>query len=72
METSQTESISSPQYLTDAQGNKIAVVLEMETYQKLLDELDELRCQQGYQQAVEETEVEIQSGDYVTLDEYLK
>ncbi|MEB3882059.1 hypothetical protein [Lyngbya sp. CCY1209] len=71
METSKTPIESPPQYLTDAEGNKIAVVLQLQTYQQLLDELDELRCQQGYQQAIEETEAEIQSGDYLTLDQYL-
>ena len=40
MEITRPETVSSPQYLTDAQGNKIAVVLEMKTYQKLLEELD--------------------------------
>jgi hypothetical protein len=59
------------QYLTDKKGNKIAVVLDIQTYTRLLDELDELRCQKGYEQAVKETDLEIESGDYVTLDEYL-
>lgn len=61
-----------PQYLTDPDGNKIAVVLDLKIYQALLDELDELRCQQGYQQAHDETEPEIESGDYLTLDQYLE
>jgi hypothetical protein len=59
------------QYLTDKKGNKIAVVLDIQTYTRLLDELDELRCQKGYEQAVKETHLEIESGDYVTLDQYL-
>ncbi len=58
-------------YLTDQEGNKIAVVLDMETYQQLLDELDELRCEKGYEQAVTETTTEIEKGDYITLDEYV-
>ncbi len=59
------------QYLTDKKGNRIAVVLDIQTYTRLLDELDELRCQKGYEQAVKETNLEIESGDYITLDEYL-
>lgn len=59
------------QYLTDKKGNRIAVVLDIQTYTRLLDELDELRCQKGYEQAVKETDLEIESGNYVTLDQYL-
>jgi hypothetical protein len=59
------------QYLTDKKGNRIAVVLDIQTYTSLLDELDELRCQKGYEQAVQETDLEIELGDYVTLDQYL-
>lgn len=59
------------QYLTDKNGDKIAVVLDIQTYTCLLDELDELRCQKGYEQVVQKTDLEIESGDYVTLGEYL-
>ncbi len=72
MELSQLSLDALPQYLTDVQGNQIAIVLDLQTYQSLLDELEELRCQQGYEQAVAETEPEIQAGDYVTLEQYLK
>lgn len=59
-------------YLTDQEGNKIAVVLEIESYQKLLDELDELYCEKGYEQAIKETNEDIEQKDYISLDEYLK
>ena len=59
------------QYLTDAEGHKIAVVIDIETYQKLIDELDELYCLKGYEQSLTETEAEIASDDYMTLDDYL-
>ncbi len=58
-------------YLIDQEGKKIAVVLDLETYQQILDELDELRCEKGYEQAVKETTTEIEQGDYLTLDEYI-
>lgn len=72
MELSQLSLTSLPQYLTDAQGNQVAIVLDLQAYQALLDELDELRCQQGYQQAVAETEPEISNGDFLTLEQYLQ
>lgn len=59
------------QYLIDNNGNKIAVVIDIESYENLLEELDELRCQKGYEEGVVETETEIESGDYLTLDQYL-
>jgi hypothetical protein len=59
------------QYLIDENGNRIAVVLDINTYQKLLDELDEYHCIKGYEQAVTETEPEIASGDCLTLEQYL-
>ena len=59
------------QYLIDTNGNRIAVVIDINTYQKLLDELDEYYCLKGYEQAVTETEPEITSGDYLTLEQYL-
>jgi PHD/YefM family antitoxin component YafN of YafNO toxin-antitoxin module len=59
------------QYLTDANGNKIAVVIDIDTYQKLMEEIDELYCLKGYERAVAETEPEIATGDYVTLEEFL-
>jgi hypothetical protein len=55
------------QYLTDADGNKIAVVIDIATYQKMLEELDEFYCLKGYEQAVAETDPEIASGDFTTL-----
>jgi predicted DNA-binding antitoxin AbrB/MazE fold protein len=59
------------QYLTNKEGKKIAVVIDIETYQQILEELDELHCQKGYEEAFKETESEIRSGDYVSLDQYL-
>jgi hypothetical protein len=55
------------QYLTDADGNKIAVVIDIATYQKMLDELDEFYCLKGYEQAVAEPDPELASGEYTTL-----
>ena len=59
------------QYITNAQGERIAVILNIEAYKKLLDEMDEFLCWKGYQQAVEETDSELTNGDFVTLDSYI-
>ena len=33
---------SSPQYITDDQGNRVSVVLPVDDYQELLDDLEDL------------------------------
>ena len=33
---------SSPQYIIDAQGNRVSVVLPVDDYQELLDDLEDL------------------------------
>jgi len=58
-------------FLTDEKGNRIAVVLDIAVYEKLLEDLDEFYCTKAYEQAVEETESEIASGDYLTLEEFV-
>lgn len=59
------------QFLIDNQGNKIAVVIELETYQKMLDDLDEFYCEKVYAQGIIETEAEITQGDCLSLEKYL-
>ncbi|MGL5035047.1 MAG: hypothetical protein ACRC6M_14725 [Microcystaceae cyanobacterium] len=59
-------------FLTDEQGNRIAVVLDIAVYEKLLEDLDEFYCEKAYEQAVKETDSEIEKGDYLTLEEFIK
>jgi len=58
-------------FLTDEKGNRIAVVLDIAVYEKLLEDLDEFYCAKAYEQAVEQTDPEIASGDYLTLEEFV-
>jgi hypothetical protein len=39
-------------YVTDDQGNRIAVLLEVEEYRRLLDEVEELESIRAYDTAV--------------------
>jgi hypothetical protein len=59
-------------FLTDEHGNRIAVVLDIAVYEKLLEDLDEFYCQKAYEQAVKETDPEIETGNYLTLEELIK
>jgi PHD/YefM family antitoxin component YafN of YafNO toxin-antitoxin module len=39
------------QYITDNQGKKVAVILPVKDYEKIMDELDELHCVKAYDKA---------------------
>jgi len=39
------------QYITDDHGKKVAVVVPVKDYEKLMDELDELECIKAYDKA---------------------
>ncbi len=60
------------QYITNAQGDRVAVILYIAAYQKLLEEIDEFLCWKGYQQSIVETELELKNGDFLTLSQYLE
>ena len=40
-------------FITDDHGKKVAVILSMKDYEKILDELDELACIKAYDRASE-------------------
>ncbi len=50
---------SKERYITDAQGNRIGILLEIEEYQKILEELEELEAIRAYDNAVSSDEEEI-------------
>jgi len=39
------------QYITDDHGKKVAVIVPVKDYEKLMDELDELECIKAYDKA---------------------
>jgi PHD/YefM family antitoxin component YafN of YafNO toxin-antitoxin module len=46
-------------YVTDGQGNRVAVMLEVEEYRRLLDALEELESIRAYDTAVAVSEVAV-------------
>ena len=50
---------SKEKYLTDVQGNRIGIVLDIEEYQKILEELEELEAIRAYDNAISSDEEEI-------------
>ena len=50
--------LSEPQFITDLDGRRVAAVLDMESYHRLLDALDEIDAIRAYDEAMgEEDEV---------------
>jgi PHD/YefM family antitoxin component YafN of YafNO toxin-antitoxin module len=58
-------------YVIDSNGKKTAVILDMKIYEKLMDEIDELNCALGYDQAKKENEKDLSAGNSITLNEFL-
>jgi len=54
-----------PQYITDEQGKKTAVVLPLNEYEQILDELDELEDIKLFDEAQKDEEPAMLFDDYV-------
>lgn len=58
-------------YITDVKGNKTAVILDLKTYEQLVEEIDELNCALGYDHAKKENAKDIANGNVTTLDKFI-
>lgn len=56
-----------PQYITDNKGKKISVILPLEEYTKILEELEDLEDIRLYDKAKAED-----NGERISFDDYLK
>jgi hypothetical protein len=56
-----------PQYITDAQGNKISVILPVREFEALLEELDEMEDIRLYDEAMKEDD-----GERILFSDYLR
>lgn len=63
--------VKKKQYLTDQSGKRTGVILDMKTFEKIEEELDELACIHAYDKAKPEVDDAIQQGNYMAIDEYL-
>ena len=59
------------QYITDPRGNRVGVVLDVKTFERIEEELDELASIRAYDRAKPATDAAIRRGDFVTIEEYL-
>ncbi len=58
-------------YLTDENGKKTAVQIDIKTFDKLVEELDELHCALGYEEAKAENAADIKKGNYTTIEDLI-
>ena len=56
-----------PNYITDSQGNKLSVILNIEEYQALIEQLEDFDDIVAYELAKKEDD-----GHYISLENYLK
>jgi PHD/YefM family antitoxin component YafN of YafNO toxin-antitoxin module len=67
MPTNNNNTAMKTQFITDNQGKKIAVILPVKDYEKLMEELDDIEDIRLYDQAKKEDD-----GQRIVLSEYLK
>jgi PHD/YefM family antitoxin component YafN of YafNO toxin-antitoxin module len=60
------------QFIVDDKGKQVAVVLDLATYEKFLEAIEELEDIRAYDEAKDRVRDELQTGEYVTLKEYMK
>lgn len=54
-----------PQYIVDDEGKRVSVILSIEDYESLVDELDDSYCNKLLQRALEANEPSIPLEDYL-------
>lgn len=57
------------QYITDHAGKRVGVVLDLKTFEKMGDELDDYYCKRAYEKAKPLTDGEIKRGEFMTIEE---
>lgn len=62
--------VNSPQFITDAKGQRVGVVLSIKSYEKLLSAGEDAADIRAYRQARPKVMAEIAKGDFTTLAEY--
>ena len=55
------------QYVVDAHGNRVAVMLDIASYEQLLEAAEEVSCVRDYDAAKPVVEAELKAGEFTTL-----
>ena len=60
------------QYVVDQKGRRLAVLVDVRTYEKLMEAAEELEDIRAYDEAKSKIKAEIREGNSITLDDYLR
>lgn len=60
------------QFIVDASGKRVGVLLDLPTYERLCEAAEDLDDIRAYDAAVPRVKAEIARGDFVTLADYRK
>lgn len=60
------------EFVTDAKGRRVAVLLDVKSYTRLLEAEQELADIRAYDKAKPRVAAEVRRGDFVTLTQHLK
>jgi hypothetical protein len=63
--------VKSEQFVTDASGKRVAVLIDLETYGRLREAEEELADIHDYDSARPKVHAEIKAGKFVTLSDYI-
>jgi hypothetical protein len=62
--------LKSAQFVTDQKGKRVAVMLDLKTYERLVEAADEASDLRNYRKTKPKIAAEIARGDFVTLAQY--
>ena len=65
-----TAALKAEQFITDAEGKRVGVLLDLRAYERLREAEEELADIQAYDKAQPAVRAEIASGHFVTLADY--
>ena len=60
------------QYVVDQKGRRVGILLDVKTYEKLLESEEELKDIRAFDEAKNTVKLEVREGKAVTLQEYLR
>ncbi len=64
------KTLAPEQFVTDAKGKRVAVLLDLPTYERLREADEELADIRAYDRAVPAVQAEIAAGEFETLSAY--
>ena len=59
-------------YVVDEQGKRVAVMVDLPTYEKFIDAVEELEDIRAYDESKNKVSWEVKEGQAITLQEYLR